>query len=74
MTKSREADGETVPGVVAVRLSGLSADIDAVTALLAGHAPAAGIRAGHPTAARPNRRDPGVRVYLTVLVSQAEES
>jgi hypothetical protein len=60
--------------VVTVRLSGLPADIAAVAALLAEHAPAAGIRAGSLTAPRPNRRDPGIRVYLTMYIPPAEES
>ena len=54
------------PGVVKVRLSGELADIETVAALLGsglGH----GIEQIERSAPYPNRRDPGVRVYVTVL-------
>jgi hypothetical protein len=52
-------------GVVKVRLAGSADDIESVAALLAEHA--AVIERSAPY---PNRRDPGVRVYLTVQVQE----
>jgi hypothetical protein len=58
------------PGVVKVRLSGDLADIEALAALLS-----AGLGQDVEQIERStpylNRRDPGVRVYLTVLVNGA---
>ena len=57
------------PVLTEVRLSGGPADIDAAAAVLA---------AGTEIIARrgpyPNRRDPGVRVYLTIRVPPAAPS
>lgn len=50
------------PGVVKVRLSGELADINLIAALLAGIGAELVDRSGP----RPNRYDPGVRVYLAV--------
>ena len=52
------------PGVVKVRLSGDVADMDMVTAMLA----AAGAEILDQSAPRPNRRDPGERIYLTIRI------
>jgi hypothetical protein len=49
------------PGVVSVRLSGDPAGIDAAVAALA-----AVFEVLNRTGPRPNRRDPGQRVYLTI--------
>ena len=54
------------PGVVKVRLSGTRADIEAVTAVLAGHCQVLD-RSGP----RPNRYEPGERVYLTIRTGPA---
>ncbi len=51
------------PGVVKVRLSGASQDIEFVAELLVG-------MVIDRSAPYPNRRDPGQRVYLTVLTSR----
>ena len=56
------------PGVVKIRLSGELADIEAVTAAL-GSELGSGIGQIERSAPYPNRRDPGVRVYLTVWVA-----
>jgi hypothetical protein len=56
----------TAPGVVKVRLSGEPEDIDRVAAMLARH----GAEVLDTHGPRPNRYDPGVRVYLTVRVRQ----
>jgi hypothetical protein len=53
------------PGVVKVRLSGAAEDIEPVAELLAAHGTVI-----ERSAPYPNRRDPGVRVYMTV---QAQE-
>jgi hypothetical protein len=52
----------TAPGVVEVRMSGAPEDIEKAIAAL--HAPVLLRRGPYP-----NRRDPGVRVYLTVQVA-----
>jgi hypothetical protein len=54
------------PGVVKVRLSGDRADIEAVTAVLAGACEVLD-RSGP----RPNSYDPGERVYLTIRACPA---
>ena len=56
------------PGVVEVRLSDQMADIVRVTGLL-GQVGAELIQTRGP---RPNRRNPGVRVYLLIRDGQAE--
>jgi hypothetical protein len=52
------------PGVVKVRLSGAAADIEPVAGLLAARGWVL-----DRSAAYPNRRDPGERVYLTLQVT-----
>lgn len=54
-------------GVVKIRLSGAAEDIDIIARMLAG-------TVVERSAAYPNRRDPGVRVYLTALVPSAESA
>lgn len=56
------------PGVVKIRLSGELADIEAVAAVL-GSALGGGIGQIERSVPYANRRDPGVRVYLTVWVA-----
>jgi hypothetical protein len=56
------------PGVVQVRLMGEPADIGRVRALLA----AAGAEVLTASGSRVNRRDPGVRVHLTVRLPAGE--
>lgn len=58
----------TAPGVVDVRVSGEMADIVRLTDLLS-RVPGVEVLATHGP--RPNRRNPGVRVHLTVRVGQA---
>jgi hypothetical protein len=58
------------PHVVKVRLIGEQADIDAVTAAL-DSSPGTKV-IDHSSGARPNRYDPGVRVYLTVRVGEGQ--
>jgi hypothetical protein len=71
----------TAPGVVRVRLSGAPADVSAVAGLL-GHLAAGLDPCGRQpclpalalietSAPYPNRRDPGVRVYLTLAARPA---
>jgi hypothetical protein len=57
------------PGVVKVRLSGDRADIDLVAAVLTGSCEVLG-RSGP----RPNRYDPGERIYLTIRVGPARHA
>ncbi|MDA8321831.1 MAG: hypothetical protein M0030_18775 [Actinomycetota bacterium] len=74
----------TAPGVVRVRLSGAPADVNAVARLLAhlaagldpcGRQPCLPALALIETSAPyPNRRDPGVRVYLTLAARPADTS
>ncbi len=59
---NRPARPRQAPGVVRVRLSGERADIDRAAGLLA-HAGAEVLDTSRP---RPNRYDPGERVYMTV--------
>jgi hypothetical protein len=54
------------PGVVSVRLSGDPAAIDTTAAALA-----AVFEVLNRTGPRPNRRDPGQRVYLTIRTAPA---
>jgi hypothetical protein len=60
------------PGAVKVRLSGELADIEAVAAVL-GTGLGRDIEQIERSAPYPNRRDPGVRVYVTVLVGRKGE-
>jgi hypothetical protein len=53
------------PGVVKVRLCGAPADISRIAVLLADN----GVEVLDTSGSRPNRHDPGVRVYLTVRVT-----
>ena len=57
---------QQAPGVVKVRLSGSRVDIEAAAAALAGICEVLD-RSGP----RPNRYDPGERVYLTIRTGQA---
>ena len=61
-----KAPGETTPGVVGVRLSGAAADVALMARLLATAGGSMEVLAQSPP--YPNRRDPGERVYLTVLL------
>jgi hypothetical protein len=60
--------GRPASGLVAVRLSGLPADVGALAAVLAG-IPAVQILTG-PDGPYPNRRSPGHRLYLTLRLTQ----
>ena len=55
------------PGVVKVRLSGEPGDIEAMTEIR--RLPPGRARVIWTSAPYPNRRDPGVRVYVTLLVN-----
>ena len=57
------------PGVVKARLSGDPADIKVVAEILAAY-PGAGVEVLDTSAPYPNRRDPGVRVYLTLRITE----
>jgi hypothetical protein len=57
---------QRAPGVVEIRLSGDIADLDALTARLAGMP---GVEILSQSAGYPNRRDPGERVYLTARLT-----
>jgi hypothetical protein len=59
----------TAPGVVKIRLSGELADIEAVAALI-GAGLGQTVEEIERSAPYPNRRDPGVRVYLTLRISE----
>jgi hypothetical protein len=56
-------------GVVKVRLSGAPDDVEMLATLLADYA-GSGIDVIERSAQYPNRRDPGVRVYLTLQVAE----
>jgi hypothetical protein len=56
------------PGIVKVRLSGAAADVDMLAQLLADYA-GSGIDVLERSAPYPNRRDPGVRVYLALQIT-----
>ena len=56
------------PGIVKVRLSGAPADVDMLATLLADYA-GSGLDVLERSAPYPNRRDPGVRVYLTLQIT-----
>lgn len=53
------------PGIVKVRLAGTAADVELLATLLADYA-GSGIDVLDRSGPYPNRRDPGVRVYLTL--------
>ena len=59
---------------VRVRLSGDAASIEAVARLLRSTGQAAGVDVLFQTGPRPNRLDPGVRIYLGLLVTGGETS
>ena len=61
--------GGQAPGVVKVRISGVPADLEAVTARLAAHA-SVEVLTG-PDGPYLNRRDAGARVYLTIRTGPA---
>jgi hypothetical protein len=56
------------PGIIKVRLSGAVADVELLATLLADYA-GSGLDALERSAPYPNRRDPGVRVYLTLQIA-----
>ena len=56
------------PGVVKVRLSGAPADVEMLAQMLADYA-GSGLDVLERSAPYPNRRDPGVRVYLTLQIT-----
>jgi hypothetical protein len=58
------------PGIVKVRLSGAPADVEALATLLADYA-GSGLDVLDRSAPYSNRRDPGVRVYLTLQITEA---
>jgi hypothetical protein len=62
---SRQAQAGQAPGVVKIRLSGERADIEQAAGLLA----RAGAEVLDRSRPRPNRDDPGERVYLTVRLA-----
>jgi hypothetical protein len=62
--------GGQAPGLVKIPLSGDPGDIDAVAALISGGL-GRELEQIERSAPYPNRRDPGARVYLTVLISPA---
>jgi hypothetical protein len=66
MTAGLPLAAGVAPGVVKVRLSGAAQDIEVVAGLLAG-------AVIEESGQYPNRRDPGVRVYLTVLAARGAE-
>ncbi len=57
-----------VPGVIKIRLIGDEADISRAAELLT----EAGAEVLDASGARPNRYDPGVRVYLTIRLPAGE--
>jgi hypothetical protein len=63
--------GEEV--VVKVRLTGDADDIEAVAAVLDGYG-TEGIEVIDRSGPRPNRHDPGVRVYLTVRIAEPKDA
>ncbi len=58
----------TAPGIVKVRLSGAPDDVEMLATVVADHA-RPGIDVIERSTAYPNRRDPGVRVYLTLQIT-----
>ena len=64
---NRQQAGQA-PGVVKVRLAGAAADVELLATLLADYA-GSGLDVIDRSAPYPNRRDPGVRVYLTLHIA-----
>ncbi len=62
---TRQARPQQAPGVVSVRLSGEHADISRAVGLLV----RGGAEVLYTSGPRPNRYDPGERVYLTVRLA-----
>ena len=60
--------------LVKVRLSGDAIALGAALALLASAAQGGGVEIAEQSALYPNRRDPGCRVYLTLVLPPEEES
>jgi hypothetical protein len=58
-----------VHGIVKVRLSGAVADVELLAQLLADYT-GSGLDVLERSAPYPNRRDPGVRVYLTLQIAE----
>jgi len=56
------------PGIVKVRLAGAAADVEMLATLLADYA-GSGIDVIERSTPYPNRRDPGVRLYLTLQIT-----
>ncbi|HVB45598.1 MAG TPA: hypothetical protein VNF47_23225 [Streptosporangiaceae bacterium] len=61
------AAGPAVPNLVRIRLSGQQEDVARVAALLAEQGRAGGLTVLEVSAPCANRREPGVRVYVTAL-------
>jgi hypothetical protein len=59
---------------VRVRLSGQPGDVEAVARLLRASGQGAGVEVLFQTGPRPNRLDPGVRIYLGLLVTGGDPS
>ena len=58
----------TAPGIVEVRLSGAPDDVEMLATLVADYA-GPGTDVIERSTRYPNRRDPGVRVYLTLQIT-----
>ena len=61
------------PGIVKVRLSGAPADVEMLATLLADYA-GSGLHVFERSEPYPNRRDFGVRVYLTFQIAHGGQS
>ncbi len=71
MSTAGRAPSPAAPGVVQVRLLGARPELAALAGLVAA-LPGVEILTAHGP--RPNRYDPGERVYLTVRIGQAGEA
>ncbi len=69
----RLAAAGQAPGIVKVRLSGAPADVEMLATLLADYA-GSGLDVLERSAPYPNRRDFGVRVYLTLQITDGGQS
>ena len=69
LTAAGLAAAGQAPGVVKVRLAGAPADVEMLATLLADYA-GSGIDVIERSAPYPNRRDPGVRVHLTLQIAE----
>jgi len=69
---TRQQAGQA-PGIAKIRPSGAARNVAMVAALLTGY-DGCGIDVIGQSAAYPNRRDPGERVYLTVRIGPGERS